>query len=364
MTTKRKYYPGMFDLIKGYGMITIILVHVYSVFPTDLIPGTNPSIPVKIAFISVWTLCFKSALMPLFFMISGFGFSATSMRKCIKKQAKTLLKPYFLTGIFVMLVHFCAHYAAFRYLPGSIEATARIVLSHLLGISQSTSIFGIGLHNIGSVWFILALFFSWIFYNAITQYVKERYRSIAVLAVVCIGYVVGNSLTVPFCLTQGCIGVGYIHVGQLIRKHDLLFRKLPISAWCGIILPSLASFVFGEVNMAHSLWKLGLIDIAGAGCMAFLLARVNVLLNDYDNPVVNTLRKIGRYSLWIMCVHTIDGQGLLWYLYVEKFSQHPWATFGAMLVIRFCLIFVVCKVVSLCNKKMIKHRRRLKSRQL
>lgn len=360
MVEKKKYYPGMFDLIKGYAMITIIVEHVRSIFPDDLLIGANPSVPAITAYLFIHLFSFGFAMMPLFFIASGFGFTTTSMKKCIQKQAHILLKPYLLTGVFEIIIHICAHYFAFRYLPGAASSAVQVAVSHLLGISKSITLGGMDLFNIGSVWFLLALFFSWIFFNAITLYVSERYRPWIVLAFVCIGYAVGKIVVVPFCLTQSFIGIGYLYLGQQIKKQDWLFKKLPVSVWCVTISLALISFLFGQVSMVHSVWKLGLIDIAGAGCGAFLLVKATMLLNRYQNPFFDKLRRIGRYSLWIICIHTVESQCLPWYLYVDAFRQHPWPAFLILIVIRFFLIFAMYKVVHYCNKLLIKRKRHAK----
>lgn len=352
----------MFDLFKGYAMISILLWHTHGAVSIESMLSQNPSIFAKLFFVLEFILSCNYALMPLFFIISGYGFSSSSMKKCIKKQARTLLKPYLLTSLFVTIVFWGSQYVYSGNWLRSIVVTSKVALSYLLGISNDTVFCGIELKFIGSAWFLLTLFFSWIWFNAITRYVRERYQPLVVLLLVCIGYFAGRDRVIPFCLPQSFIGVGYMYTGQLIKKHNLLFKKLPTHVWVILVSFTLISLLWGQIVMAYSIWKLGLIDIVGAGCFAFLLARANMLLNKYNNTLTDSLRKIGRYSLWIMCVHTVEAQGLFWGLFANHFGNHRYLAFFVIFAIRLCLVFTMCKVVSQISQFLIKRKRRVRQR--
>lgn len=362
--TEKKNYPGMFDLIKGYAMIVIILEHTHYAVPLETLVGDNPSLPARLFFLFEFLLSFGYALMPLFFMLSGYGFSPTSMTKCLKKQTRTLLKPYFITAFFVVITCFVSQCIYSANIWSSLNIASRYGLSYLLGTPKAITVFGINLISLGSVWFLLALFFSWIFLNAIMCYVPERYQPLVILLFIITGYVTGNFDSIFFCLPQGFIGAGYMYIGYLIKKKGWFFNKLPAYSWCILVLLSLTTICFGEASMSDMFWKLGLIDITGAGCFAFLLARCALKLNRYNNVIFDKLRRIGRYSFWILCVHTVEFRGLLWKVYASNFFQYPFITFWVVFAMRLCLVYAMCKAVKWYNQSRIKRKQRAKQKTI
>ena len=80
---------GMFDLLKGIGMLAIVFAHTAELYPL----GTNDVTPFAFALFA-----YREALMAAFFIASGYGFRKRSIHKCIEQQVKTLLKPYLYTA--------------------------------------------------------------------------------------------------------------------------------------------------------------------------------------------------------------------------------------------------------------------------
>lgn len=361
---EKKNYPGMFDLIKGYGIITIVVSHTLATISYERLFGdfSSPSVRVLLTIMSL--LISNKALMPLFFMLSGYGFSAISMKKCIKKQGRTLLKPYFLTALFTTIVFFFSQLSYSGEIRKSVIVTSRTALTYLLGVPKQTVFWGIQLKFIGTVWFVLALFVGWLLLNAITRYTSKRLHTLAVLICVCIGYLIGRIAVAPFCLSQGLVGVGYLYVGQQAKKQDWLYRKLSVPAWCILFLLAAITFFIGYVSMSDSVYRLGLIDIAGAGCYAFLLARGGLLLNKFNNALTDKLRRIGRYSFWIVCAHTVESQGLFWGVFLKKFGDHIWLACIVILALRSALIFIMCAAVSQYNKIRIMYKRSVRQRSM
>ena len=88
---------GMFDMLKGAGMLAIVLGHTAELYPLQLEGGL--SLTAFVGFI------YRETLMAAFFIASGYGFRKRSIGKCIDQQFKTLLKPYIYTGIATTVFH-------------------------------------------------------------------------------------------------------------------------------------------------------------------------------------------------------------------------------------------------------------------
>ena len=77
---------GMFDMLKGAGMLAIVLGHTAELYPLQLEGGL--SLTAFVGFI------YRETLMAAFFIASGYGFRKRSISKCIHQQLKSLLKPF------------------------------------------------------------------------------------------------------------------------------------------------------------------------------------------------------------------------------------------------------------------------------
>ena len=82
---------GMFDLLKGVGMLTIVFAHTGELYPMGDASHINP--------LTFCMFAYRESLMAAFYIASGYGFRKRSIGKCIDQQFKTLFKPYIYTGI-------------------------------------------------------------------------------------------------------------------------------------------------------------------------------------------------------------------------------------------------------------------------
>ena len=69
---------GMFDMLKGAGMLAIVLGHTAELYPLQLEGGL--SLTAFVGFI------YRETLMAAFFIASGYGFRKRSISKCIHQQ--------------------------------------------------------------------------------------------------------------------------------------------------------------------------------------------------------------------------------------------------------------------------------------
>ena len=106
-------YIGMFDLLKGVGMLLIILGHTVNNYT---FAGTQMHVGMM-AFGVVYILV-GAGVLQAFFLISGYGFRRTSIRSCIKKQTILMLKPYMYITIGTAALHiFLIPHGWWRHLP-------------------------------------------------------------------------------------------------------------------------------------------------------------------------------------------------------------------------------------------------------
>lgn len=361
---KRVYYPGMFDLLKGITIIGIIMTHISDLFPDELLFSGGMSLLKKAFVLSIKTTSSGNATLPVLFLISGFGFTAIDLKKCVKKQKNQLLKPFLFTGAAAAAVHLVAHYCSFHYFPGAIKQTGILFFSHLLGLQTGFQIGGIQLCSIGSVWFLLALFEGWILMTFVIDYLPNWCHKFLAICFVVLSFLLlvfaPPWISYPFCFSFLFLCAGNLYFGMQIRKNNWLWNPLPSAAWILMVLFAVASNFILYTPVAHPLYSVFAFCAycIGSECSAFLLMWIFVRINRWNSWFFDKIRVIGRYSLWILCAHTIESQGLPWYLFVEKWAGHEFAAFLAMIVIRSLLIFGMYRLFCSFNKWKRKNKRR------
>ena len=149
---------GMFDLLKGIGMLAIVFAHTAELYPL----GTDDVTPFAFALFA-----YREALMAAFFIASGYGFRKRSIHKCIEQQVKTLLKPYLYTAAATTVLHCLIHHAAFGSWPNAITQSGKVLGGFLLGLPHTASYFGQEFFSCGPMWYLLSLMIAWILLDVI-----------------------------------------------------------------------------------------------------------------------------------------------------------------------------------------------------
>lgn len=335
---------GMFDLLKGAGMLTIVLAHTAESYSLDTASGL--SLTAFLPFI------YRESLMAAFFIASGYGFRKRSLDKCIRQQLTSLLKPFCWTAFFTCVLHLIIHYSAFHYLPGSLGETAKVLGGFLLGLPHTASYFGQEFFSCGPMWYLLTLMFSWIMLDFILNVFPQQYITWAVAGCALLGW--GTSLVweLPFCLTQSMVVVPYLYLGFLAKKNHWLDKPLSLRMkgvlLGAVVLIAVGALVTGcadSVSMAQ--WSLGPVSILLDGLAGLLFIRLFLRLNRGTGPVVRCLESIGRRSLHIFCAHTVELIAIPWYLFAAKFADRPLLGMGLQYLLALALIAVACGLLQL-----------------
>lgn len=170
---------GMFDLLKGIGMLAIVFAHTAELYPL----GTNDVIPFAFALFA-----YREALMAAFFIASGYGFRKRSIHKCIGQQLKTLLKPYLYTALATTVLHAFVHRAAFGSWDAAISESAKVLGGFLLGLPHTATYFGQQFFSCGPMWYLVALMLAWVLLDVLLEIFPERYITPAVVGVTLLGW--------------------------------------------------------------------------------------------------------------------------------------------------------------------------------
>lgn len=334
---------GMFDMLKGVGMITIVLAHTAELYPMQISGGLSLT--------AFFPFIYREALMAAFFIASGYGFRKRSIGKCIHQQLKSLLKPFCYTAVFTTVLHFIIHYKTFHYLPGSMTESIKVAGGFLLGLPHTATYFGQEFFSCGPMWYLLALLMGWILLDVILNIFPERYIPWAVGGAALLGWGASLVWELPFCLIQGAVITPYLYLGYLAkRQHWLdqpLSRRMSCILWAAVLLIPAAALATRRtdcVSMAE--WSLGPISILLDGLAGLLFIRLFLRWSQRRNPLVRFFEAIGRRSLYIFCVHTVELIAIPWYLFAAKYADRPVLGISLQYILSLGSIWLICALLQ------------------
>ena len=295
---------GMFDLLKGVGMLLIVFAHTSELYPVGDISTITP--------VTFFLFAYRESLMAAFYIASGYGFRKRSIGKCISQQFKTLFKPYAYTGLATTIAHFVIHYKTFGNWNNAVYETYKVLGGFVLGLPHTATYFGQEFFSCGPMWYLLALMIGWILLDIILNIFPESYIKWAVLGTMLLGWGISLVWEAPFCIAQGMVTVPYLYIGFLAKKKRLFekkFRPLAIlgllAAALGVALGVLLTGKTDCVSLGE--WTMGPVSILLDGIVGLgfivLFMKVQRLL---DNPVTHLIEAVGRRSLYIFCIHTVE----------------------------------------------------------
>lgn len=347
---------GYFNLARGLGMICIVLGHTMNLYLKNA-SQTSP--------FSGMGSVLSGGIMAAFFMMSGFGFFRRKPKKCLKIQAKFLLRPYWLVAGAVLLTKM---FLAILRKRSFLENGGELVVTYLFGLNAEGGgqVFGIPIESVSIFWFVLALFGGWNIYNGILQVKSEKVQ--AALVFCCI--VLSNLLTQIsrvwiYCLPMAFLAAGYLAAGEYMKKKNLLEKRISVIAWGLILLVIAVSAVFGEVNIVACVWKLGLLDVAGTFCVGFVILRMyaGFMKCERNGKIIQFIEKIGFNSIWVVCIHAYEKIIFPWYRVAAFFSNHVILGVFFCFVARCLVIAVIYKGLSIVMRLGKKKRKSLIDRR-
>lgn len=326
---------GMFDLIKGLALIEIMLDHAICCFDWSSSFTSSP----------LMVLC-HNITIPIFMLVSGYGFRKANFKKGMHKQAEYLLKPYLYAGIGYICLSFFVGLSFRPSLFKTFTHAAKYASGMLLGLSYELHIRGrlVG-HGVGPTWYLLTLFLCWVLLDWCVTHFDRKKVPLLVAACVLIGWAIGSFVNLPWCILQALMGVGYYYAGWQLKERQ--FFQKPFSVWIFLLLVGTAvlSVWTGWYNLATCEWKYGLPEIVFAGGAGLLFVWLGVLLNAWEFPGKSKLQWLGRNTLLILAVHTVEDHAFPWNSIADWLDETSIAPFWTLLLARIALVFAGCCIV-------------------
>ena len=110
-----------------------------------------------------------------------------------------------------------------------------------------------------------------------------------------------------------------------------------------IAVGALATRTTDCISLAE--WSLGPLSIFLDGAAGLLFIRLFMRLSHFHGRIVRFLEAVGRRSLHIFCIHTVEIIAIPWYLMVAKFSAQPVLGMWLQYAIALGSIWLVCELL-------------------
>ena len=339
---------GMFDLAKGIGMILVLWHH--SEWPGFSGWAIAPSA-------SLWNFVVFTCLMPMFFIISGYGFRPVPWKKAVRQQADLILRPYCYTGITTAIACFifgCLMRYGFRR---SVKSCIYMALGFLTA-SENGVLFGLNIGSPGPCWYLAALFLDW----CCLCWMYERKLKNWVIWIICVVMLlISFSIpeNVPLCLGSAFRMIGCLLIGYRIKKRGLLevLTGWKLAAFAAVTAVGAffavprVGVIIGSVPLSASSLLSGLLIIVEVLAIAILLIRIFMFFNRFQNPFTNAVSFIGQNSLLYFCAHTVEYLAFPWWKYTQRFGGNQILCYVSMFLLRFVMT-TLC-VLAIKNREKI-----------
>jgi len=293
-----------FDVMKGISIILVIIGHLQI-----------PNILHHIIY---------SFHMPLFVIIGGYFFKSKSIKSFnVLKDIKRLGLPYLFT-ISVLFLYTCI---VFFVSEGGNIAGLCISILYPDGIFEN---------SILPIWFLMALLWSRLLAK-ILWYDNNNilFRWVAVIAISWAAYLYQPIDFLPLCLTKGCVYIVFFSIGYCASKSSFMASKqilyISIACWAMYLLTLNLNIFQLYRGILFPLY------VFGASGATLIFYKVSLMIESHLPNITRSLCWFGRYSMVILCVHTIDRYIPM--LHIMHLDQNVFILFVSRLLV--CVIGVL-----------------------
>ena len=313
MERKSNVNMVMFDFAKGLAMLFVVLIHSGAVAEADTYP----------------IVLIRSVVVAVFFMASGFWLRKRKLKTGVRLSAQQLLIPYGITLAIILLVGFFH-----RLLTNNLSNFLDLFLFPVLkrGAGPRT----------GALWFLLSTFWTWCMFYLLMRIQDARIR----IALVAVSAVVGTGLLplhdYTYIIPQSLIMLPYIYGGYMIREKGWFDKQVPVWLLIVMSVPAFVIAFFGKIDVIMDTADFGLINIAAQLLFGFALIYLTLFINQKQWKWAEWVMEIGRHSLWVLCIHSIEMSVFPWDILWRFVDAHSVLGVLAHFVLRSIGILICC----------------------
>ena len=335
---------GMFDAAKGISMVLIILGH--------SIINTNKS---AASVLLIMLACTVSAgLIPMFYIMSGYGFRGEKNISCIKKQLSYLLKPYIVVAVFTILFSVIKVVILSDY---TVKDLGSLAFSFLTFSTIGGTIGGIATISVGPIWFCIELCIAWIILNFIFSFKNKKMIYTSVAIVVIAGALMEGLPYNIYGRTQFIPALFFIFVGYILREKKVFQKenKYTCLIYASVVVVNVLGIMINGVANASSnyMGPYYILGVLTSACMGVVLLRLYMILNGKID--MKLFKRIGRNTYDIIYIHNFEYLLIPWEKIVSHIQLPMMVKELIIFSLRCIMIYAIFKLVQ-CIRKMIKNR--------
>lgn len=294
------------DVARGLAMIAIMIGHLPSA--------------------AIWRVVFTFHV-PVFFLISGLFFKeGTAFRPFLQRKARTLLVPYYMVCLVVVLLS--GLMAVLMATGEPLEVMRYWTVAVLYG-AGSAAAFPQSIGSIGAVWFLWATFWGELFLWPIMR-ARPATRPLLVLGVFFAGYLTKDILWLPLSIQAGAVATLFMYLGHLGKYVK---EKLSTSPKEFVVTSIVFSFVVWAafIRDFQGFWLnvanvgRGAVDIFGSLCACYALFWICKWTEHNVPRLAKGLAYMGQYSIILLSVHLVELTLFPWDLLLSTWgvTSHP-----------------------------------------
>ena len=338
---------GMFDLAKGILMLAIIIGHAV----TDFFHYWEYSFRVNVglAFLGSLISVLMYGLIPMFYMICGYGFRKTTMNQSIKNQFRYFWKPYVIVVIATTMIVIVKKLIT----AGDVlEGLQYQVLPYFFAFCPGgRELFGIYMDSIGPIWFFWVFVTAGILLNVVLQ---EKQLWVQCVLVSALGFVGVNmrDMILPLCIQQTMICCGYMFIGWVMKKQGFLDKRFPAYLMILLMIFCIAEMLLGgNIEISQNVYANGMSDLVMSYGMGILFFYVFSNFSNLSGVFSEKVRWIGRNTLYFCCVHTVAYTVIPWEkLATSLQDQRVWGIV-LELILQLMIAVVGCVIILKIQEK-------------
>lgn len=327
----RKIGLGAFDLAKGVGILLVVVGHVAGYFnsnPENMMTGGA----------AIWGALIQLGLMPMFFFISGYGLKKKKNRECIKSHIDNLFKPYYKVAAVCCVLIIPITYFIGDDIWQRLRATS---LSFLLCNFKGAYLGSVFVDGNNPVWFLWALAIAGILMNLILKLPKKVQKVAVAIAAIGYGFAM-EWIGSGWAIFEVLFAIVAMYAGHLLKQEKILETNKRSKGI--LILLSGVAMVMYCIPIENPVYE-QTTYILGRLAAGLLLVLLFNQLNRVENKFLDMIRMVGRYTYWILCIHTVELACIPFYLLTGAMMEHRVLAAIIVITIMIALIVIGCYVL-------------------
>lgn len=287
--------------------------------------------------------------MPLFFVLAGYTFRQKNWRDLLESSFARLVIPYLL----MVLVWNVPHYLISADQVGA-NGIFDVAITAIF--ASGTVVPGLNIEAVGMSWFLMALFFARLFFNAVISIAEKTKNPCAWSFTTCLvlfftGKITGSifKIYLPFSIDISLVSTLFMWGGYYVKNHSTHLESDSIFAGAISCIVWLYAASHSSLEMAARVYSPSLLSMVAAFSGTYFICWFSMQICRIKTirafrPLYNGLQYCGKNSMGIYCFHALD-----WWIPWSSlllFSGFPLSNLLKS-IMRFIYSLSYCKLTSL-----------------